>query len=85
MVTVATVVPVPVQPATANLVYVTEPVTPVDGNPPTNVEDTVVELPILIGEVAAVVRVGLALVTVTGADAIDVAWVLSPLYIAVML
>jgi hypothetical protein len=31
-------------------------VTPVDGNPPTNVAESVVELPTVIGEVAAVVR-----------------------------
>jgi hypothetical protein len=40
---------------------------PVDGNPPVNVEDTVVELPIVIGEVTAVVSVGVALFTVSGA------------------
>jgi hypothetical protein len=42
------------------------PLTPVDGNPPTKVADTVVEPPTVIGEVAAVVRdVMLVLLTVT--------------------
>jgi hypothetical protein len=45
----------------------------------------VVELPMLIGDVTEVVRVGVALLTVTGADADEVAWVASPLYIAPML
>jgi len=44
----------------------TVPLTPVDGKPPTRVADRVVELPIVIGEVAAVVRdVMLILLTVT--------------------
>jgi len=53
-------------------------VTPVDGNPPTNVADTVVELPTVIGEVAAVVReVMLALLTVRLAQ-VPVATLLFP-------
>jgi len=45
------------------------PVTPVDGNPPTNVAETVVEPPTVIGEVAAVVNdVTLALLTVRGSQ-----------------
>jgi hypothetical protein len=59
---------------------VTLPVIPVDGNPPVSVEDTVVELPILIGEVTAVVRVGVALLTTSAnAVAVEVRWVASPL------
>ena len=58
---------------------------PVDGNPPVNVEDIVVELPTVIGEVAAVVSVGVALLTVTGAVPEEVLWVASGLYFAVML
>ncbi len=69
MVTVATVVPVPVHPEPVNLEYVTVPVTPVDGNPPTRVADRVVALPTVIGEVAAVVsEVMLVLLTVTFAQ-----------------
>jgi hypothetical protein len=69
MVSVATVDPLPVQPDTANLVYVTEPVTPVVGNPPTNVAETVVEPPTVIGEVAAVVReVIVVLLTISGSQ-----------------
>jgi len=45
----------------------------------------VAELPTVIGELTEVVMVGVALVTVTGAVAVDVAWLLSPLYIAPML
>jgi hypothetical protein len=48
---------------------VTDPVIPVDGYPPVSVEDTVVELPILIGEETAVVIVGVALLT-TNANAV---------------
>jgi hypothetical protein len=44
---------------------VTEPVTPVDGNPPVRVAETVVDPPTVIGEVAAVVIVGVCLLTVT--------------------
>jgi hypothetical protein len=58
---------------------------PVDGYPPVNVDDTVVELPIVIGEVTAVVIVGVALFTVSGAVADEVEWVASGLYFAVML
>ena len=42
-VTVATVVPVPVQPTPANRVYVTVPVTPVVGKPPVRVAEIVVD------------------------------------------
>jgi hypothetical protein len=46
----------------------------------------VAELPIVIGEVTAVVMAGLALLTVTGAVAVgEAAWVASPLYVAPML
>ena len=69
-VTVAMRVTVPVQPMPANLLYVTLPVTPVDGNPPVNVADMVAELPTVIGELTNVVMVGVALVTVTGAVAV---------------
>src|SRR5712692_2434648 len=58
---------------------------PVDGNPPVNVEDIVVELRTVIGELTEVVMVGVALLTVSGAVAVDVAWLLSPLYITPML
>ena len=58
---------------------------PVDGNPPVNVEDIVVELPTVIGEVTAVVSVGVALFTVSGAVPEEVLWVASGLYLAVML
>jgi hypothetical protein len=64
IVTVATVVPVPVQPDPMNLVYVTVPLTPVDGLPPVSVAETVVELPTMIGETTDVVSV-ILLVTVT--------------------
>jgi hypothetical protein len=64
-VTVATTVAVPVQPEPANLLYVTEPVTPVDGNPPDKVADRLVGEPVAMGDVAAVVMVGVCLFTVT--------------------
>ena len=48
MITVATTVPVPEHIVLANLVYVTVPVTPVDGNPPVNVADMVVDWPTII-------------------------------------
>jgi len=82
MVTVATVDPVPVQPDTANLVYVTEPVTPVDGNPPTNVAETVVEPPTVIGEAATIVsEVMLVLLTVRPAQVpVNGLLLASPLY-----
>jgi hypothetical protein len=58
---------------------------PVDGNPPVNVEDIVVELPTVIGELTDVVMVGVALFTVSGAVPEEVLWVASGLYFAVML
>ncbi len=82
IVTVATVTPVPVHPDPVNLVYVTVPVTPVDGNPPTRVADRVVEVPTLIGDVAAVVSdVMLVLFTVTLAHVpVNTLLFASPLY-----
>ncbi len=64
-VTVAIRVAAPVQPEPPNLLYATLPDTPVDGNPPDNVADRVVELPTVIGDVAMVARVGVALLTVS--------------------
>ena len=60
----------------------TVPVTPVAGNPPTSVADTVAELPTVMGEVTAVVRdVMFALITVTFAQVPVKALLLtSPLY-----
>jgi len=60
---------------------VTVPVTPVDGNPPTNVADTVVELPTVIGEVTAVVSEMPGGLTVTVAQVpVNELLLVSPLY-----